>query len=203
MIPAHWPSQWSVHHGSKRPGFNPRLSHTKDSKIVLDASLLNTQHYKVQIKGKWSNLEKGIVPSSTLQCISSWKGSLHVTLDYDWPTYFISLLSLSQRSFLCAPTKCHCHSDLPPNCYLSLWSPYVPNNLSTTISDINIKDSNICTNYITNGCLHNCCGLQIRPVEEQLKQRVIGKCYCINRKRKSYKRSTSRSRVTVCLSNIP
>ena len=28
-----------------------------------------------------------------------------------------------------------------------------------------------------------CCGLQIRPVEEQLKQRVIGKRYCISRKR--------------------
>ena len=28
-----------------------------------------------------------------------------------------------------------------------------------------------------------CCGLQIRPVEEQLKQRVIGELYCINRKR--------------------
>ena len=28
------------------------LSHTKDSKIVLDTALLNTQHYKVRIKGK-------------------------------------------------------------------------------------------------------------------------------------------------------
>ena len=37
---------------ARRPGFNPRLSHTKDSKTVLDASLLNTQHYKVRIKGK-------------------------------------------------------------------------------------------------------------------------------------------------------
>ena len=33
-------------------GFNLRLSHTKDSKMVLDATLLNTQHYKVRIKGK-------------------------------------------------------------------------------------------------------------------------------------------------------
>ena len=30
-------------------GFNPRSSHTKDLKIVLDAALLNTQ---VRIKGK-------------------------------------------------------------------------------------------------------------------------------------------------------
>ena len=48
----------------------------------------------------------------------------------------------------------------------------------------------------------NCCYLQIRPVEEQLKQRVIGKHYCISRKRKSYKGSTSRARLAVRLSNI-
>ena len=35
-----------------RSGFNPRSSHTKDSKMVLDAPLLNTHHYKVRIKGK-------------------------------------------------------------------------------------------------------------------------------------------------------
>ena len=47
--PAHWPSvrQWSG-----RPGFNPRSRHTKDFKMVLDTSLLNTQWYKVRIKGK-------------------------------------------------------------------------------------------------------------------------------------------------------
>ena len=35
-----------------KSGFNPRSSHTKDSKIVLDPFLLNTQHYKLRIKGK-------------------------------------------------------------------------------------------------------------------------------------------------------
>ena len=36
-----------------RLGFNPRSSHTKDSKkMVLEAALVNTQHYKVRIKGK-------------------------------------------------------------------------------------------------------------------------------------------------------
>ena len=34
---------------------HPRSSHTKDSKMVLDTSLLNTQHYKVWLKCKWSN----------------------------------------------------------------------------------------------------------------------------------------------------
>ena len=33
--------------------------------MVLDAPLLNTQHYKVQIKGKWSNSDKRVAPSST------------------------------------------------------------------------------------------------------------------------------------------
>ena len=32
-----------------RPGFNPTSSHTK---VVLDAFLLNTHHYKVRIKSK-------------------------------------------------------------------------------------------------------------------------------------------------------
>ena len=37
----------------------------KTQKMVLDASLLNTQYYKVQIKGKWSNTEKEVTPSPT------------------------------------------------------------------------------------------------------------------------------------------
>ena len=37
---------------SGRPRFNPRSSHIKDSKMVLGATLLNTQHYEVKIKGK-------------------------------------------------------------------------------------------------------------------------------------------------------
>ena len=50
--------------------------------------------------------------------------------------------------------------------------------------------------------LYICCGLQIRPVEEQFKQRVIGKHYCISRKRKSYKGSTRRAQLVVHLSNV-
>ena len=33
---------------------------------VLKASLLNTQDYKVEIKGKWNNPEKGVAPSPSL-----------------------------------------------------------------------------------------------------------------------------------------
>ena len=31
--------------------------------MILDASLLNNQHYNVQIKGKWNNPGKGVAPS--------------------------------------------------------------------------------------------------------------------------------------------
>ena len=51
-----WFRQWFG-----RPGFNPRSSHTKDSKIALDAALLNTQHYKVTIKGKGEQFFESLV----------------------------------------------------------------------------------------------------------------------------------------------
>ena len=54
--------------------------------MLLDAFLLNTQHYKVRIKNKWRNPGKGIAPSPTRRYCSYWKGSLQVTLDNGWPT---------------------------------------------------------------------------------------------------------------------
>ena len=63
--PSHWPIEYSVRSG--RPGFNPRTSHTKESKMVFDAALFSTQHYKVMIKGKveqsreWSHHHHHIV----------------------------------------------------------------------------------------------------------------------------------------------
>ena len=50
--PGHWPNEYNIRQWARRPGFNSRSSHTKDSKMVLDASLLNSQHYQVWIKGK-------------------------------------------------------------------------------------------------------------------------------------------------------
>ena len=38
--------------------------------IVLDTYLINIQHYKVRIKDKWSNPEKGVAPSPTARCSS-------------------------------------------------------------------------------------------------------------------------------------
>ena len=64
-------------------------------KIVLDASLLNTQHYKVWIKGKWSNPRTGVVPSPTLWCSSYWKWSLWVTqLTYLKPYNYVWIISV-------------------------------------------------------------------------------------------------------------
>ena len=50
--------------------------------MVLDASLLSTQHYKVRIKGKVEQSRKGVAPSPAHWCSSYRKGSLRVTLDY-------------------------------------------------------------------------------------------------------------------------
>ena len=56
--------------------FNNRSSHTKDSKMVLDASLLNTQHDKVRIKGKVKqSSEWSSVPSLHLSVLAIEKGA--------------------------------------------------------------------------------------------------------------------------------
>ena len=55
----------------------------KTQKMVLDASLLNTQHYKLWIKGKVGNPGKGVAPSPTSWCSSYWKGNLQVTIIYN------------------------------------------------------------------------------------------------------------------------
>ena len=59
--------------------------------MVLDASLLNTQHYKVRIKGKVEQSREGVAPSPTPWCSSYRKGSLLVTLDYGRQLYFTQL----------------------------------------------------------------------------------------------------------------
>ena len=57
--------------------------------MVLDASLLNTPHYKVRIKGKVEQSREGVAPSPTPWCSSYRKGSFRVTLDYGRQLYFI------------------------------------------------------------------------------------------------------------------
>ena len=63
-------------------------SYQRLKKMVLDASLLNTQDYKVRIKGKVKQLREGVAPSPTPWCSSYRKGSLRVTLDYGRQLYF-------------------------------------------------------------------------------------------------------------------
>ena len=64
----------------------------KTQKMVLDASLLNTQHYKVRIKGKVKQSREGVAPSPTPWCSSYRKGSLRVTLDYGRQLYFTYII---------------------------------------------------------------------------------------------------------------
>ena len=43
--------------------------------MILDASLLNTQHYKLRMKVKWSNPEKGVAPPLHLIVVALEKGA--------------------------------------------------------------------------------------------------------------------------------
>ena len=42
----------------------------KTQKVVLDTSLLNTQHYNIWVKDKLSNPRKGVAPSPATRCSS-------------------------------------------------------------------------------------------------------------------------------------
>ena len=66
----------------------------KTQKMVLDASLLNTQHYKVRIKGKVEQSREGVAPSPTPWCSSYRKGSLRVTLDYGRQLYLLTAAAI-------------------------------------------------------------------------------------------------------------
>ena len=61
----------------------------KTLKTVLDTFLLNTQQYKVLIKGKIEQSRERVAPSSTPRCSSYRKGSLLVALNYGRQLYFI------------------------------------------------------------------------------------------------------------------
>ena len=50
-------------------------------KMLLDTSLLNTQQYKVRIKGKVEQSRERSSAPSTPRCSSYWKESLLVALD--------------------------------------------------------------------------------------------------------------------------
>ena len=60
--------------------------------MVLDTSLVNTQQYKVRIKGKVEQSKESSALSYP-RCSSYWKGSLLVTLDYGNQLYFYLFLA--------------------------------------------------------------------------------------------------------------
>ena len=80
--------------GPGDPGSIPGRVIPKTQKMVLDAILLNTQHYKVRIKGKMEQSRERSSAPPTLWCSSYRKGSLRVTLDYGRQLYFIELNGL-------------------------------------------------------------------------------------------------------------
>ena len=63
---------------------------SKTQKMALDASLLNTWHYKVGIKGKVEQSRERVAPFLIPWCNSYRKGSLQVTLDYGRQLYLHS-----------------------------------------------------------------------------------------------------------------
>ena len=90
-ILTHWHIGYGVNQSFRRSGFNPSRVILKMQNMVFDASLFNTLHYKVWIKGYRSNPGKGEPPSPfpSLECSSYWNGSLRTTLNYSQPTYNI------------------------------------------------------------------------------------------------------------------
>ena len=63
-------------------------SYQRLKKWYLMLSCLTFSIIRYVSRVKWSNPGKGVVPSPAPQCSSYWKGSLRVTLDYDWQLYF-------------------------------------------------------------------------------------------------------------------
>ena len=78
---ANCPGEWGLIPGQVIP---------KTQNMVLDASLLNTQHYKIWVKGKWSNPGKGVVPPIHLSVVAIKK----VTFDYGRPTYLYTVMKV-------------------------------------------------------------------------------------------------------------
>ena len=69
----------------------------KTLKMVLDTALLNTQQYKVCIKGKVEQTRETSSAPPTSQCSSYWKGSLLVALDYSRQLYLLYLRKAGQN----------------------------------------------------------------------------------------------------------
>ena len=65
----------------------------KTQKMLLDTSLLKSQHYKVRIKGKKKQYRERsrVSLSPAHRCCSNWKGCLQVALDYGLQLYLLCI----------------------------------------------------------------------------------------------------------------
>ena len=65
--------------------------------MVLDTSFLNTQHYKVRIKGKVSNPGKGVAPSPTPRVVATEKGAFWspstTVANFTYLLFYVSFLN--------------------------------------------------------------------------------------------------------------
>ena len=62
--------------------------------------LFNAQHYKVQIKDKWSNPTKGVVPFPTPSCSGYWKGAFQSPLTMIGQLYLLIGVVINSLNFL-------------------------------------------------------------------------------------------------------
>ena len=77
----------------------------KTQKMLLDAALLNTQHYKVRIKGKVEQSREWSSALPTPRCSSYWKRSLWVTLNWGWQLYLLIALFGQTKKSITASSK--------------------------------------------------------------------------------------------------
>ena len=73
---------------ARETAFYLRSRHIKDSKNGVDTSLLNTQNYKVRIKGKMKQSREGSSPLPKVYGSSNFcKENLRIALDYGRKSY--------------------------------------------------------------------------------------------------------------------
>ena len=91
MISTHWLSGRVFANGPGDRGSISGRVIPKTQKVLLDTSLLNTQHYKVRFKGKVEQSRERSSTFPTPRCISYWKGSFWVALDYGRQIYLLTI----------------------------------------------------------------------------------------------------------------
>ena len=89
LIPDIGLAVWVFANGPGDQGSIPGRVIPRTQKMVLDASLLNTQHYKVRINVIVEQSREVVAPSPIPWCSSYRKGSLRVTLDYGRQLYLL------------------------------------------------------------------------------------------------------------------